>query len=311
MPEQVTRVRPDAPGDVDAAGNLLAAFFREAGFDTPEPRLRANLATMVRAPDCAVLLAHDAAGAAVAVATLTSNVSVEQGRAAELEDLYVVPEARGRGLGSRMIGACVAEARGRLGCDMLCVVVAAAGAEAQGLLDYYAGRGFRDVGRRMLLLPLEVPATAPPRLRPARSEEAPALSELAMRSKASWGYDDAFMAQCRAALTVDAGLVAAGGVFVAEGTDDRPLGFHGLRCAGAVAELEFLFVAPEWLGRGVGRALLDHAVDEARRLGCGTLRVLADPNARAFYAAQGFAAVGEAPSDAVPGRRLPVMERAL
>ena len=34
-------------------------------------------------------------------------------------------------------------------------------------------------------------------LRPARPEEGAELIELCLRSKAVWGYDDAFMAACR------------------------------------------------------------------------------------------------------------------
>ena len=39
-------------------------------------------------------------------------------------------------------------------------------------------------------------------LRPARPEEAPALTELCLRSKAVWGYDAAFMQACRRELTM-------------------------------------------------------------------------------------------------------------
>ena len=39
-------------------------------------------------------------------------------------------------------------------------------------------------------------------LRPARPDEADLLTELCLRSKAVWGYDDAFMRACRAELTL-------------------------------------------------------------------------------------------------------------
>jgi hypothetical protein len=39
-------------------------------------------------------------------------------------------------------------------------------------------------------------------LRDARKSELPSLSELCLRSKAVWGYDDAFMTACRAELTL-------------------------------------------------------------------------------------------------------------
>jgi Acetyltransferase (GNAT) domain len=66
-------------------------------------------------------------------------------------------------------------------------------------------------------------------------------------------------------------------------------------------------IEPELIERqqirsGVGRALLAHAVAEARQLGAERLTILADPNAAGFYERNGAARIGEVPSDAVPGR---------
>ena len=53
-------------------------------------------------------------------------------------------------------------------------------------------------------------------VRPARADEAGTLTELAMRAKASWGYDAAFMAACREELTLTPQKMAAWQVWVAE-----------------------------------------------------------------------------------------------
>jgi len=73
-------------------------------------------------------------------------------------------------------------------------------------------------------------------------------------------------------------------------------------------DLEKLFVEPQWLGTGVGRALMAHAIDEARRRGAKRLTILADPNAAGFYERNGARLLGEAPSNAIPGRSLPLYE---
>ena len=57
---------------------------------------------------------------------------------------------------------------------------------------------------------------AGPRIRRARGHEAAALGGLAMRSKAHWGYDAAFMAACRAELDLTPGEVAESPVFPCE-----------------------------------------------------------------------------------------------
>ena len=65
-------------------------------------------------------------------------------------------------------------------------------------------------------LPLMHPAFY---IRPARVEEAAALSDLCFRSKAVWGYDPEFMALMLAALGVAGEDIAAGDVWVATGAD--------------------------------------------------------------------------------------------
>jgi hypothetical protein len=46
-------------------------------------------------------------------------------------------------------------------------------------------------------------------LRPARAEEGDLLTDLAFRSKAYWGYDEAFMAACRDELVMRASEVVS------------------------------------------------------------------------------------------------------
>ena len=147
-------------------------------------------------------------------------------------------------------------------------------------------------------------------IRPARADEAPLLTSLALRSKAHWGYDAAFMAACVPALTITAERLAAERFFVLE-EDGRVAGFAGLRAGGDEAEPTNLFVAPEAIGRGRGRRLWLHAVEAARAAGCRRMRIESDPPAEPFYRAMGAERIGEAPSEAVPGRLIPLLTYAL
>jgi hypothetical protein len=65
------------------------------------------------------------------------------------------------------------------------------------------------------------------RIRRALPEEAPTLCALAMRSKALWGYDAAFMEACRLALTIEPGAITKLPFYVLD-EDDRITGFYGL-----------------------------------------------------------------------------------
>ena len=150
-------------------------------------------------------------------------------------------------------------------------------------------------------------------IRAARVEEAPELSELCVRSKALWGYDETFMALARDALEVRPEHIDAGDVWVATAADGSIVGIVTLGPSDqpGTLDLEKLFVAPQRIRNGVGRALLAYAVSEGRRRGARRLTILSDPYAAAFYARSGAIRIGVAPSDAVPGRMLPLFEISL
>ena len=140
-------------------------------------------------------------------------------------------------------------------------------------------------------------------IRPARLDEAAALSALALRSKAFWGYSTEFLERCRDELAV---RPDKGHTLVAEGRTGL-LGFVTITGAPPEGELDALFVEPAAVGRGVGRALLDAARALARAEGFRALAIQADPNAESFYLRHGAVRAGERPSASIPGRMLPLL----
>jgi GNAT superfamily N-acetyltransferase len=144
-------------------------------------------------------------------------------------------------------------------------------------------------------------------IRRARPAEGGALSALALRSKAHWGYDAEFLAACRDDLTLTTDEIMTSTVYVCDGVDD-PLGFYRLVLLGdGVAELDALFVEPVAMGQGVGRRLWQHAVATARELECSEMVWQSDPQAEGFYLAMGARRAGESESTVMPGRMLPLM----
>ena len=136
---------------LELALELLQRFFLEEGFATPREQMRTPLDAVLRGPDSAVFLAWRGSEA-VGVATVTTVVGVENGRTAELEDLYVLPSARG-GVGRALIGAARAWSRDH-GCTLLTVVVTPEGQAAHDLIGYYRTQGFGETGRTILVAPL-------------------------------------------------------------------------------------------------------------------------------------------------------------
>ena len=146
-------------------------------------------------------------------------------------------------------------------------------------------------------------------LRPARVDEAAALSALTHRSKQSHGYSDEFMALFMSFgdMVITPELIAQNPVMVAE-IDGWVAGFAHLKPLDqpdAVC-LEDLFIEPDAQGRGVGRVLFDWALATAAERGYDWLEWESDPNASGFYEKMGGEKIGETKSTIIEGRVLPM-----
>ncbi len=151
------------------------------------------------------------------------------------------------------------------------------------------------------------------RLRVARRDDAEAITQLTLRAKAHWGYDEAFMAAVAPTLTCSAAdlAVATERVEVLETDGQLLLGFFRLRRLTELAWLDDLFVDPAAMGRGLGRQLFGRAAEVAREWGYGVLEFESDPYAERFYLRLGCERVAMSPSGLVPGRSIPLMRYAL
>lgn len=152
-------------------------------------------------------------------------------------------------------------------------------------------------------------------IRPALDHERPVLDSLARRAKAHWGYAPSLLDAWALELAVSASQIASGRTWVSH-RGPTLLGFYVLEPAvGAVPRagatprwsLEHFWVAPDAMGRGVGRAMLAHASRLARTAGADTIEIDADPNAALFYERCGAVRVGScaAPIPGAPGRVRP------
>jgi len=148
-------------------------------------------------------------------------------------------------------------------------------------------------------------------IRRVNPEEAPALSKIAFAAKAYWGYPERWMEIWRPQLLFSPRYFEENESWVTE-TNARPTAFCTLQEKEGNAWLENLWVAPEFVGQGIGKRLFLLAVGESRQRGYRTLRLEADPHALGFYEKMGMHKVGERYSE-IEGqvRILPIMEMTL
>ncbi len=148
-------------------------------------------------------------------------------------------------------------------------------------------------------------------IRHAENKDASLLSELGRQT-----YFDAFAAQ-NSEETMSAYLAAAfnpqkqaaeladpGTLFLIAEMDGQPVGYARLRqdpppaCISAAHPVEIVrfYSIKEWIGHGVGAALMNACLEEARRRDCDVIWLDVweqNPHAIAFYQKWGFVKVGE------------------
>jgi N-acetylglutamate synthase-like GNAT family acetyltransferase len=138
-------------------------------------------------------------------------------------------------------------------------------------------------------------------IRRATADDADALSDLAHRAKAHWGYPAAWMREWDAQLTIIPGYLEMHDVWVSD-EDGAIVGMCALEDRKDHWNMEHVWVDPAAHGRGVGRALVMHALDEARRRHAGVVELLSDPYATGFYERLGARRAGEVPAP-MPGAK--------
>jgi len=137
-------------------------------------------------------------------------------------------------------------------------------------------------------------------IRPAQGHEAEALSALALKAKASWGYAADTIELWKQDLSISTDAITSRPTFVAA-VGDEIVGFYSLLPSNHSWKLDHLWVLPQFMDRGIGRALVAHALETAARGGACSVTVDADPNAEGFYLASGADRCGEVPAP-IPGQ---------
>jgi GNAT superfamily N-acetyltransferase len=107
-------------------------------------------------------------------------------------------------------------------------------------------------------------------IRRATPGDAEALTRISFAAKRYWSYPERWIAQWKEALTITPDFVRRNEVYVAV-VEGKPVGFYALAGQGREIELGHLWVTPEHIGTGVGRALFDHAVCRVASLGAEIL----------------------------------------
>ncbi|BCE00465.1 GNAT family N-acetyltransferase [Marinicellulosiphila megalodicopiae] len=128
--------------------------------------------------------------------------------------------------------------------------------------------------------------------RKAQPKDAQALTDLIRKAKAHWGYPDEWMAQWEPLLTMTSDWIEKhNAVLLLD--KQKIIGFYGIEFKIDHAYLEHLWVNPDWIGTGCGKALFIKACEDAKNQGFTMMELSADPNALGFYLHMNAVKVGD------------------
>jgi GNAT superfamily N-acetyltransferase len=133
-------------------------------------------------------------------------------------------------------------------------------------------------------------------IRRALPQEAATLTQIAYDAKRHWGYPEHWIQHWQEDLTISSDFIHNNRFYVAE-CEGEIIGFYALVVGDRQAELEHMWVAPKYIGTGVGKELFIHAMQLAAGENISEVEISADPNAEGFYKRMGARGIGEVSSE--------------
>jgi len=141
-------IRQASPLDHTALCPLFEAFYREEGFADAVAGVSGNLTHILSRSDTAAFIA-EIDGDAIGAAAVSTSFGLEAGLYAELEDLYVAIDHRGKGVATALIDASCAWAQS-IGCHDVEIIVTEHGRDIAGLVPFYTRHDFTVTGRMIM-----------------------------------------------------------------------------------------------------------------------------------------------------------------
>jgi GNAT superfamily N-acetyltransferase len=141
-------------------------------------------------------------------------------------------------------------------------------------------------------------------VRDAVAADLEALREVFRRASLSNAGDRAVLLAHPEVLVWSGDAVAEGRTRVVVDEDGRIVGFASTVLGDGELELEDLFVEPRRMRQGIARRLVEDVLNQARTVGAGSVRVIANTHATAFYGAVGFVPDGTVQTRFGPALRM-------
>jgi GNAT superfamily N-acetyltransferase len=133
------------------------------------------------------------------------------------------------------------------------------------------------------------------------------LTQITKKSKAFWGYSEEQIEIWSKFLTVTSSYIDTNTVYKLS-IKDQIVGYYSFfNKDQKTVKLDNLFVLPEYIGKGLGRLLMEHFLLNIDKTNANTITLNSEPNAESFYSKLGFVKVGKIETS-IKDRFMPIME---
>lgn len=141
-------------------------------------------------------------------------------------------------------------------------------------------------------------------IRSVRINEAEILTNIAIKSEAYWGYDFEYMEKFKKIYKVTKEFISNNPTFIIE-DDDNIVGFYGILNEKNETALEYFFIEPNFIGKGYGKVLWSHMINNCKCIRIKEFEIVTSPEAKEFYIKMGAVQIGEIESLVKKGRKIP------
>jgi GNAT superfamily N-acetyltransferase len=138
----------------------------------------------------------------------------------------------------------------------------------------------------------------------ASPKDTEVLASLEIRSESYWGYSSEFMDKFKKIYLITEEFILHNPTYILK-DDETIIGFYGLMLNEDEFSLEYLFIEPMYIGKGYGKMLWNHALEECKKLGISEFTIITSPDARGFYLGLGATIYTEVDSLISMGNKTP------
>lgn len=142
------------------------------------------------------------------------------------------------------------------------------------------------------------------KIRRAEANEFEIITDLMYKSEAYWGFGDDYMEKFKSLYKVTKDAISNNPTYILQ-EDNNFIGFYGFIIDNKDTSLEYFFIDPKYIGKGYGKLLWNHAINECKKLEINEFEIITSPQAKEFYTKLGAVQVGELDCQLIKGRKIP------